>query len=323
MSDLAAAARSALFLRCGKNRPSWIAAVAVAIVYWIAGALPQERKARALLGNEGGSLATIEGVSEFDNAPRVKCFSSLFAQPNNAGALRAVANRPFLAGAKINSGNSGLAKLEIAEILVCNRIKDRISGFRSDIAGNVIGGGLPAILYSYIDTTAESAASYSAAFLKRDISAQLPLGRVFGVDNQLVRAVSQSFSFASRAESRATSRYENEQTYPIKAVMLFLCGVSLGVFGILVAVVIAPRCGDWSGYSGIVLFIAGAFVSYFAGGFVGHIEHPGRWWFPYISSKLTLSRPIATRLTRKNARTASPASSCSICSPWFPQSRAP
>jgi hypothetical protein len=80
---------------------------------------------------------------------------------------------------------------------------------------------------------------------------------------------SQITGVKSRDASGSTSDRQNNQTYPIKAIVLLALGLSLGCVGILLAACVAPRYGDWWD-CGCALVGGSLILCYFAGGFVGH-----------------------------------------------------
>ncbi len=93
---------------------------------------------------------------------------------------------------------------------------------------------------------------------------------IFTVKNQLIGAISQSPSFESGPGSSTKSKNNDDQVYPIKAIVSFAIGLAVGIGGILSATLIAPRRGDWWGYYGIGLMLIGLWLCWFAGGFVRH-----------------------------------------------------
>jgi hypothetical protein len=115
---------------------------------------------------------------------------------------------------------------------------------------------------------------YQANSDGRNPRARANLKGILSVTNQLVRSISQPFSFESSAASSKKSQNKNNEIYPIKAIVFWLIGAVVGVGGILIAILLAPRYGDWCGYFGLVLWVPGLSFVILPAGSSGTDQHP-------------------------------------------------
>jgi hypothetical protein len=102
--------------------------------------------------------------------------------------------------------------------------------------------------------------------IDKNVGSELRFAGFAPVAYQGVRSIGQAPRFKGGESGGDERQNQYAEAYPVKAVMLAACGLSLGLGGILLAVLLAPRRGDSWGYFGLLMMIGGFVLCYLAGG---------------------------------------------------------
>jgi hypothetical protein len=77
----------------------------------------------------------------------------------------------------------------------------------------------------------------------------------------VIGGISEPSGFFCRPECSGKRQYQNDQIDPIEEIVLTVLGALIGIFGIYLALFVAPMRGDSWGFLGLVLLMAGFFIA--------------------------------------------------------------